>query len=216
MNRASPAADIHCTLCSSALASKPSSVGDASVEIAKRIGYMLLFEREVRAFRAPARAAAEIAAAVERQHGRVFEGRRIIGRRGMRQVMLHHQQPAVGETARAAWDRSPDLGTGRATATASTCSGLAPASCRQVAMECSGKSPVPPQFKRRRTSFDSSTAATNSPSLRMAVAASPSMPPIPRMIIWPCRFSILAHVSRSATVRLKTGFPGVLSGSAQK
>ncbi len=30
------------------------------------------------------------------------------------------------------------------------------------------------------------------------------------------RFSILAQVSRSATVRLKTGLPGVESGSTQK
>jgi len=29
-------------------------------------------------------------------------------------------------------------------------------------------------------------------------------------------FSILAHVSRSVIVRLKTGFPGAESGSAQK
>ena len=30
------------------------------------------------------------------------------------------------------------------------------------------------------------------------------------------RFSIFAHVSRNATVRLKTGFPGAESGSTQK
>ena len=30
------------------------------------------------------------------------------------------------------------------------------------------------------------------------------------------RFSILAHVSRSATVRLKTGLPALESGSTQK
>ena len=31
-----------------------------------------------------------------------------------------------------------------------------------------------------------------------------------------CAFSIFAHVSRNATVRLKTSFPGVESGSTQK
>ena len=32
----------------------------------------------------------------------------------------------------------------------------------------------------------------------------------------PCFFSTLAHASFNATVRLKTGFPGLESGSAQK
>ena len=45
-----------------------------------------------------------------------------------------------------------------------------------------GNSP-PPHRRRRRTSFDSSTAAASLPSLSMAHAASPRIPPIPRMII---------------------------------
>ena len=50
---------------------------DAAVEIADGIGRILfVLERHVRAACVPARAAAEIAAAIERQHGGLFEGRR--------------------------------------------------------------------------------------------------------------------------------------------
>ena len=47
---------------------------DAAVEIAERIGGILfVLERQMRAAGLPARAAAEIAAAIERQHGGLFE-----------------------------------------------------------------------------------------------------------------------------------------------
>ena len=87
-------------------------------------------------------------------------------------------------------------------------------------MSQAGVDGVRRQFARaaRRASFFCSTAATSSPSFRTAQAASFSKPPMPRMIIlFPsCVFSILAQVSRSATVRLNTSFPAAESGSTQK
>ena len=70
-----------------------------------------------------------------------------------------------------------------------------------------------------RATLRSSTAATSSPSFSTAQAASLFRPPKPRMIIcdfFSDFFSILAQVSRSATVRLKTSFSGVVSGSTEK
>ncbi len=50
-------------------------LGDAAVEIAERIGRILfVLERHVRALGVPARAAAEIAAAIEREHGASSKG----------------------------------------------------------------------------------------------------------------------------------------------
>ena len=70
-----------------------------------------------------------------------------------------------------------------------------------------------------RFTFTSSMAATRRPSTRTAQEALLRIPPNPRTIIdssyWPF-FSILAQVSRSGTVRLNTGFSGVLSLSRQK
>src|SRR5436305_6017912 len=51
-------------------------------------------------------------------------------------------------------------------------------------MDCDGRSPPPAKRMPWRVSFDSSTAATSSPSFNMAAAASPWMPPIPRMIMY--------------------------------
>ena len=71
---------------------------DPAVQVADGIGRILLvFERHMGALRLPARATAEISAAVERQHGGLGEGRRIIGRRGVSGVMLHHDDAAVGK-----------------------------------------------------------------------------------------------------------------------
>src|SRR5262249_34949681 len=68
---------------------------------------------------------------------------------------------------------------GRTMATQSTCSGFTLPSARQVRMDSWG---IPPEC-RRRVSFDSSIAAANSPSFRRALAASPRIPPMPRMFI---------------------------------
>ena len=77
--------------------------GDAAVEVAERIGeILLLLEGQARAASLPARAAAEIAAAVEREHGGFVEGRRVVCRGGVRQVMLHARGCGWRETARAA------------------------------------------------------------------------------------------------------------------
>ena len=72
--------------------------GDAAVEIAERIGGVLLvFERHARAARLPARAAAEVAAAVEREDRGFFERRGVVGRGGVRQVVIEHHDAALGE-----------------------------------------------------------------------------------------------------------------------
>ncbi len=64
-------------------------LGDAAVEIAERIGeVLLLLDGQARAAGVPARAAAEIAAAVEGQHGGLLERRNVIGRGSVGQVML--------------------------------------------------------------------------------------------------------------------------------
>ena len=72
----------------------------------------------------------------------------------------------------------------------------------------------------RRASFLLSTAATSSPSFKSAQAASfehAADSENDHFAFVPfCAFSILAQVSRSVTVRLKTGVPGVESGSTQK
>src|SRR5262249_30284789 len=82
---------------------------------------------------------------------------------------------------------------------------LARASSRQVAMARSGIWPPPLPWARWRTSLDSSTAATSSPSRRMAAAASPSSPPIPRITM-----------TGSSSFRLASAFfdlrPGILQG----
>src|ERR1035441_247273 len=58
---------------------KAEEFADAPVEVADGIGRILfVFQRHVRAARLPAGAAAEIAAAIQRQHGGLFEGRRIV------------------------------------------------------------------------------------------------------------------------------------------
>ena len=72
-----------------------------------------------------------------------------------------------------------------------------------------GHLPWPPQGVRRRTSLDSSTAATSSPSFRMArggIAEDAADSEDDHLRL--SRFSILAQVSRSAAVRLNTGLPG--------
>src|SRR6185503_16662087 len=71
-------------------------------------------------------------------------------------------------------------GIGRETATQSTSPALTPASSRHIAMAASGSSPL---GVRARASLDSSTAAASRPSIRIALAASLRMPPIPRMIM---------------------------------
>src|SRR5436309_321918 len=96
-----------------------------------------------------------------------------------------------------------ESGIGRTIATASTCSGLASARRRQVAMACSGSLPSPLQRMSRRTSLDSSIAATSSPSFRMAQAASPWSPPIPRRIMRARYFPHVAPVWRVASARCR-------------
>jgi hypothetical protein len=91
---------------------KSQQFGDAPVEIAERIGRVLLvIESHQRALGQPARAAAEIAAAVECQHGCMVEGRRIIRRRGVRAVMFHQHDPALREL-RAQLQQEIGLGNG--------------------------------------------------------------------------------------------------------
>src|SRR3954451_21237630 len=51
----------------------------------------------MRAARLPARAAAEIAAAIEGEDGGLFEGGRVVGGRGVRQVVLQDDDAAVGK-----------------------------------------------------------------------------------------------------------------------
>ena len=73
-------------------------LGDAAVEIAEGIGGILfVFERHARAAGLPARAAAEVAAAVEREDRGFLEWRGVVGRGGMRQVVLQHHDAALGE-----------------------------------------------------------------------------------------------------------------------
>ena len=77
---------------------KSQQFGDAAVEIAQRIGrVLLLFERHCRAVGLPARAAAEVAAAVEREHRGLAEGRRVVRRRGVRAVVFHQHDAALRE-----------------------------------------------------------------------------------------------------------------------
>src|SRR5258705_9535948 len=63
--------------------------------------------------------------------------------------------------------------------TQSTSSGLALAIARHAAMEASGSAPI----RYCRETLTSSTAATSWPSLTIAAAASPRIPPIPRIIM---------------------------------
>src|ERR1017187_6681401 len=73
-------------------------LGDAAVDIAERIReVLLLVQRHARAGRLPARAATEVAAAVKRQNRSLLEGRGIIRRCGVRQVVAQHQDAAVGK-----------------------------------------------------------------------------------------------------------------------
>ena len=77
---------------------KAEEFADPPVKIADGIGRILfVLEREMRAARLPARAAAEIAAAIEREDGGLFERGRIVGGSGVRQVMLQDDDAAVGK-----------------------------------------------------------------------------------------------------------------------
>ena len=66
-------------------------LGHGAVQPGQRIRILpLLFELQLIALRLPARAAAEVAGVIEREHRRFFEGRREERGRGVGQVMLHH------------------------------------------------------------------------------------------------------------------------------
>ena len=213
MKRSSPAAESHCTLCSSAVRLEAEQLRDAAVQIAERIGNVAAPARSSSACpaRLPARAAAEIAAAVERQHRGFLERRRKERRRRVRRVMLHHHDAAFGKSRRAASDGNPTRGTDappRRIHLLGLGAGQLAGTSRWTA---SGRSPARPNACGAPASIPRSRRPVRRPC-RTAHAASPSTPPIPRMTMryFPpfSRFSILAHVSRSATVRLNTRLAG--------
>ena len=155
---------------------------------------------------APARAAAEIAGMIERQHGRFLERRSEKRRRGVGLVMLHHGDLRLGETVRAATRGNATPGRAR---TAAPPPRIPP---RPAWLRARRRHSVDRRLRQSagppgpRASLASSIAAFSSPSFRTAQAASPSKPPSPRITMlfvdfssrsWPtCRVS--------ATVRLNT------------
>ncbi len=145
---------------------------------------LLLLERHLRA---GARASASRSG--NRRRGRAsarwpLERRRIVCRRGVRQVMLQHHDAAVGELRAQLASGNRDSGIGRTTATASTCSGFAPARVQACGDGMLGQVGLrPPVRFWRRTSLDSSTAATSCAVLQNGAGGIAQMPPIPRMII---------------------------------
>ena len=92
--------------------------GDAAVQIADGIRIVHLgFEFQTVALAAIARAAAEIAGAVEGQHSGVVETRGVVRGGGMRGLMLHQRELALGNSERNwAWISAP-VATGCAIAT---------------------------------------------------------------------------------------------------
>ncbi len=190
----------------------------AAVEIAQRVGVGKLFLQSERdRVGSPARAAAEIARAVEREHGGFVERRREVGRGGVGRVMLHADDPGRGNISRSSrWISVPDLGPkGRTSAIVSTVDLSTPASRKRFGDRLLG------HVSRRRVSGylllldgGDQLAVQDDRTGRIPFqAADAENDHFPFAF---CAFSILAQVSRSATVRLNTFVATLLSASTQK
>ena len=206
-------AESHCTRCSSERALKAQEFSDTPVEFADRIGIEdLFFEREPLPFPAPFAAATQIAFAVERDYCRAFERRRQPCRGGVRGVVVDRYHSRLREHAqrdrqRRARRQRPrqryviDIFRNDACDTKAGFDGggreaprLRPP--RQFRLFDRGRDAAVLDDGGRRVAQDS----TYSEDVQLAFP----------------RFSIFAQVSLRATVRLKTGLPGVVSGSTQK
>ena len=74
---------------------KTQQLGHAAIELAEGIGRVLfVFEGHARTVGLPARAATEAAAAVEREHDGLVEGRRVISGSGVGLVVVYHDDAA--------------------------------------------------------------------------------------------------------------------------
>ena len=136
---------------------------DAAVDIAQRIREILLLLQRQAWSRPPRqRAPLKIARTVERQHRGLLKRRRVIGGRRVRQVMVQHHDPAVGKPFA---QLQVEIGFGDGPRPPRR-HPLFPARARQSQAGLDGafghlRATAP---RRARTSFDSSTAATISPS----------------------------------------------------
>ena len=192
--------------------------GDAAVEIAEGIGRILfLLERHVRAACLPARAAAEIAAAIERQHCGLVERRGIVSRRGVREVVLHDHDAAVGKL-RAQFQVQIGLRNGADDGDGVHLFGLGAGEMKaggdgvlRHLVEAAPVGAAADEFRFFHGGDQLAVLEYRGGGIAQHAADSEDdhLDCLPR-------FSILAQVSFRATVRLKTGLPGAESGSTQK
>ncbi len=194
-------------------------LGDAAVKVAERIrvGHLRI-QRKVRAFGAPARAAAEVAHVVHGHHGGAFERRSVVGGGGVRAVVIHAHHARLREEAaqfqmnlagavsfpqRARQGHSFDI----PALDAGHFQRHAQRFRRQIAAHMPG---------RRLLLFDGgcqlSVFENGAGGILLKSAQSNNDHACPVFSF----FSTFAHVSRSPTVRLNTIFSGVVSGSTQK
>jgi hypothetical protein len=186
---------------------------DPTVQFTDRVGIEnLFFESEPLPFPTPFAATTEIALAIERDYCGAFEGRRQPSRSGMGGMVIDGNHSGFGEHSqgdreRRAWRQGPgksyevDVFRDKACyAKAGFDGGGREASRlrppRQLRLFDRGRNAAVLDYGSRRVAQDSA----DSEYVQLAFP----------------RFSILAQVSLRATVRLKTGLPGIVSGSTQK
>src|SRR5579871_1638577 len=194
-------------------------LGDAAVEIAERVRViLLLIERHVRTAGVPDGATAEIAGAIESEDRRLLKRRRIVGRGGVRQVVLDDRDAAIGKAGaelemEAGLRHRPDygdrihllrLGAGQfqtgGDGLLGQLAGVAAGAAHQLGFFDGGD---------QLAIFQNSAGGVAGNASDSQNDHAFDCPPF-------SRFSSFAKVSRRATVRLKTGPSGVESGSTQK
>ncbi len=192
---------------------KAQEFSDAAIEFANRIGVKdFFFEREPLPFPAPFAAATQIAFAVERDHCGVFKGRREPGRRRVGRVVVDGDHSRFREHA----ERDRERRTRRQRPRQSYVVYIFRPDACDAETRLDGCRGEPPRLRasRQLRFFDCGRYAVvlQYGGGRVAEYSADSED---IQLAFP-RFSILAQVSLRATVRLKTGLPGVVSGSTQK
>ena len=176
----------------------------------------LLVEHQLGAGCLPAGRAAEIAVAVQRQHGGLVEGRGVVGRGRVRHVMFHQHHLGAREPIPKLQVEGPfrPLGVGPDDGHAVD---FASPHARDAETFRDG---VDGQFRglkspRHLLLFDRGDQFAVFQNGASSVVEQTADPENDHPFSFSV-FSILAQVSRSATVRLKTGLAGVESKSTQK
>ena len=187
---------------------KAEELGDAAVEFADGIGIEdFLFEGEAVPFPAPLAAAAQIAFAIERDDRGVLEWRGEVRSRGVGGVMIDGDHARFGEHAQC--DRQGRAGRQRSGEryVVDVCGADAgdAQACRYGVLGQAAGLGSAGQFRFFDRGGDLAIFDDSGGCVAEDSADSENIQlPFPR-------FSILAQVSRSATVRLKTGLPGAVS-----